>query len=444
MNSEKYDLKRSSRLKLNSTILLICQFSNMGISFFIVPLTMSYLGVEDYGVWITFITIIEWFNLFDIGLGHGLRNKYTEAKANGLVEEIIRYVSSAFYVLVFISLILVFVFLILAFIVDWTVVLNARKEMYIELRYLVLFVGFFFCARFVLNIISVLLTADQQPFISAVILLSGNVLSVLGIYLLINNTAPSILWLGMVTTISQLIPLMIAFIYFFSNRYVKIRPRISSFSKKHVGAIFNLGGRFFCIQITALLLFATNNMILAHTCGNSSVSEFSIAYKYMNIIYLIFMSLLTPLWSACTDAYAKKDYIWIKNIFARFKRVWMGMMGIGLVLMLMSPLVYKVWLKNEIIPDYILLLLLYIYMWLWTWYTLYRTFMNGTGKIRLQFYITSIEAILHIPIAIFLSKWLGIYGLVITMIIWAGINSIWEPIQYKRILHNTAYGIWNK
>lgn len=444
MNSEKYDLKRSSRLKLNSTILLICQFSNMGISFFIVPLTMSYLGVEDYGVWITFITIIEWFNLFDIGLGHGLRNKYTEAKANGLVEEIIRYVSSAFYVLVFISLILVFVFLILAFIVDWTVVLNARKEMYIELRYLVLFVGFFFCARFVLNIISVLLTADQQPFISAVILLSGNVLSVLGIYLLINNTAPSILWLGMVTTISQLIPLMIAFIYFFSNRYVKIRPRISSFSKKHVGAIFNLGGRFFCIQITALLLFATNNMILAHTCGNSSVSEFSIAYKYMNIIYLIFMSLLTPLWSACTDAYAKKDYIWIKNIFARFKRVWMGMMGIGLVLMLMSPLVYKVWLKNEIIPDYILLLLLYIYMGLWTWYTLYRTFMNGTGKIRLQFYITSIEAILHIPIAIFLSKWLGIYGLVITMIIWAGINSIWEPIQYKRILHNTAYGIWNK
>lgn len=83
-------------------------------------------------------------------------------------------------------------------------------------------------------------------------------------------------------------------------------------------------------------------------------------------------------------------------------------------------------------------------MGLWTWYTLYRTFMNGTGKIKLQFYVTSIEAILHIPIAIVLSKWLGMYGLVITMIVWAGINSVWEPIQYKRILHNTARGIWNK
>lgn len=416
----------------------------MVISFFIVPLTMSYLGVEDYGVWITFITIIEWFNLFDVGLGHGLRNKYTEAKAKGYSEEIMRYVSSTFYVLVAISLILLLLFLILAFFVDWTVVLNARKEMYIELRFLVLFVGFFFCTRFVLNIVSVLLTADQQPFMSAIILLSGNVLSVICIYILVNNTAPSILWLGITTTISQLLPLMIAFIYFFSSRYVKIRPQISLFSKKHVKTIFNLGGHFFCIQITALLLFATNNMILAHTCGNSNVSEFSIAYKYMNIIYLIFMSLLTPLWSACTDAYTKGDFFWLENIFGRLKKIWVGMMGIGLVLILISPLVYKFWLKNEITPNYIILLLLYIYMGLWTWYTLYRTFMNGTGKIKLQFYVTSIEAILHIPIAIVLSKWLGMYGLVITMIVWAGINSVWEPIQYKRILHNTARGIWNK
>jgi O-antigen/teichoic acid export membrane protein len=405
---------------------------------------MSYIGVFNYGVWITLVGIIEWFNLFDIGLGHGLRNKYAEAKAVGDFENLQKYISTSFFVLLFISIGLFLIFLILALYIDWVVILNASKELNFELRYLVLFIGSFFCIRFVVNIVNVLLIADQYPSIPALTLLIGNIISLIIVYILSKTTNPSILLLGIVISTSQLLPLIISFFYFFMTRYKMIIPKLSLFSKKCISSIFSLGIQFFFIQITALILFATNNLIISRTCGPVDVSVFNVAYKYIYVIFMIFMTLLSPLWSACTDAYFRNDLNWIKRVFEQMNRIWIILVIVGCGLLIISPLSYKIWLRGEIQPNYLLLLLMLIYMTLWMRYTLFRTLMNGTGKIKLQFYITSIEALLHIPVAIIMGTWIGIYGVIITMIFWAAINSVWEPIQYKRILNNTAYGIWNK
>ena len=76
--------------------------------------------------------------------------------------------------------------------------------------------------------------------------------------------------------------------------------------------------------------------------------------------------------------------------------------------------------------------------------TLFRSFMNGVGKIKLQFIVTFIQSILHIPLLYFGAKSYGIYGVVSVMFFWNFINSIWEQIQYKLIISNRASGVWNK
>ena len=53
----------------------------MLISLLLVPLTIDYLNPTQYGIWITLMSVIAWFNFFDIGLGNGLRNKFATAKA---------------------------------------------------------------------------------------------------------------------------------------------------------------------------------------------------------------------------------------------------------------------------------------------------------------------------------------------------------------------------
>ena len=70
--------------------------------------------------------------------------------------------------------------------------------------------------------------------------------------------------------------------------------------------------------------------------------------------------------------------------------------------------------------------------------------MNGVGKISLQFNVTVIQSLLHVPFAILAGKYFGLNGVVWVMILWSFINAIWEPIQFKRIINKTAKGIWNR
>ena len=200
--------ERSSRYKKNTLLLLFFQIGNIAVSLLLVPITFQYLGIEEYGIWLTLTTLVSWLVLFDVGLGHGLRNKYTEAKARKDLSEIRYYISSTFFSLVLISL-CIFIFLLLSSIfIDWTLVLNAPKYLASDLRFLVILISAMFCLRFVISIVTTLLTAEQEPSIPAFINFSGNLLSLLIIYLVTKIINPSLLYTGIALTVSQLFPLL--------------------------------------------------------------------------------------------------------------------------------------------------------------------------------------------------------------------------------------------
>jgi O-antigen/teichoic acid export membrane protein len=435
---------RSSKYKRNSILLIFSQIINVLVSLLLVPMTLGFLGIKEFGVWVTLTTIIGWFIFFDIGLGHGLRNKYAEAKAKNDLSDIKKYVSTAFFSLSLISLIIFLIFSIFSIFINWSFILNAPLSLAPDLKILALFVGGFFCLRFVLNIVNTLLTADQEPSVSSLIGVSGQLLSLGVVFLITKTTKSSILYIGIALSASQLLPLFLAFIYLFSTRYKAVLPSIANFSKTHLHSIFSLGVRFFLIQITWLVFFQSNNIIIAHVCGLEEVTKYNIAYKYFNILFILFLTFLTPLWSASTDAYTKGDYGWIKNSLRRLNQLWVLLILFGGLMILLSPIVYQLWLKNTIIPDPILMALLLLYNIFLMRSEMYRYFLNGVGKITMQFYITFLQSLIHIPLTIFLGKLYGLKGIVIVLITWAFINAIWEPIQYKRIINKTAKGIWNK
>lgn len=433
---------RSAKFKKNSLVLLLCQLLNIGLSLLLVPLTLKFLGVSEYGIWITLVGLIEWFNFFDIGLGHGLRNKYAEAKANNNEYELKKYVSTAFFMMVLISVSIFLIFILFSSFLDWSIILNSPATMRDSLQTLAVLLIGIFCLRFIINIVSVLLTADQNPAIPAIITLLGGLLSLISIYYLTIQGETSLVVLGFFLSFSQLFPLIMAFIYFFSTRYKTIFPNLKYFSKPHIRSIFSLGIKFFLIQITALLLFQSNNIIIAHVCGLSDVTKFNIAFKYLSVLSTAFMTFLTPLWSATTDAYTRGDIQWIERTIKRLNKIWLLLIILGIGLVGISPFVYKIWLKDSVEPDFLLLFLILLYFIFLTKSNLYRSFMNGVGKIKMQFVVTLTQAIIHIPLTIILGKAYGIIGVVLTMVIWNFINSIWEPIQYNKIIKNTAHGLW--
>ena len=59
------------------------------------PLLLNYLGDEKYGIWVTILSIINWVNFCDIGIGNGLRNILGKEIVKSQFQEARKTVSTA-------------------------------------------------------------------------------------------------------------------------------------------------------------------------------------------------------------------------------------------------------------------------------------------------------------------------------------------------------------
>ena len=162
----------------------------------------------------------------------------------------------------------------------------------------------------------------------------------------------------------------------------------------------NLGIIFFVIQIGALILLQTDNIIATQLFGPREVTTFSLAYKLFSINIVVFSIIMAPLWSAFTDAYAKNDFVWIKRLFLKVQRVWLVFFAFSIVLLFVSPFIFKLWIGNKVKIPFNLSIAMTLYTVAQTWLFIPCYLLNGIGKIKMQFYLYIICILTNIPIAI--------------------------------------------
>jgi O-antigen/teichoic acid export membrane protein len=153
---------------------------------------------------------------------------------------------------------------------------------------------------------------------------------------------------------------------------------------------------------------------------------------------------MLPLWSAFTEAWVKKDMEWINGTIRKLQ-VWWIVMTVGTAIMFVcSGFFYRIWVGSEIKIPFAMSLVMAVYIIINAWNGIYSQFLNGVGKVRLQLLIAVIGSALNIPLAIFLAKNTGIYGVILATTIISVVSAIIAPIQCKKIIDNEASGIWAK
>jgi O-antigen/teichoic acid export membrane protein len=305
-----------------------------------------------------------------------------------------------------------------------------------ELSILALIVFSFFCLEFVLQLITIILTANQQPAKASVFGFLGNLLSLFVIYLLTKTTSGKLIYLGAVLVSSSL--------WFYTHSYKQYAPSIK-FVKFHFARdLMSLGLKFFIIQIAAIILYQTSNIIIAHLFGPEEVTPYNIAYKYFSVITMAFSIIMLPLWSAHTEAWIKKDIAWIKNTINKLILIWVLICVTVIIMLVFSNFIYRMWVGKEIKVPVSLSVVMAAYVIINGWCSIFSQFLNGVGKIKLQLFSGIFGAILNIPLAILLGKHLGIYGVLLSTAILGLVSALWSPIQYFKLINNKATGIWNK
>jgi O-antigen/teichoic acid export membrane protein len=201
---------------------------------------------------------------------------------------------------------------------------------------------------------------------------------------------------------------------------------------------------FFIIQIGALVLFQTDNIVITQLFGPNEVTTFNVAYKLFSVIVMAFTIIMTPFWSAFTDAYTKGDVDWINIVLNKIKKIWLLFTVASVFLFIASPFIYKLWLHGKVAIPVSLSLAMMLYVIATCWQTIYVFFLNGIGKLRLQLYLVVITSIINIPIAIFLGKFMGVAGITYSNLLMFIIMGILFYIQTNKLLNKTATGIYNK
>lgn len=433
---------RSISAKKNILAAFVIKGLNILISIILVPLTIHYVSTEKYGVWLTISSVISWFGFFDIGLTHGLRNKLSESFAKRKYKLARIYVSTSYAIL---SIVITSVFLIYVAIkpfLDWTKLLNVSADLSSDLNTVVFYVFVLFCLRFIFQIISTLLNADQKPSLSSFILLLGNAFSLLVIFLLEKISGGSLLYLSMALGGIPVVVLVLSSIYLFRYRYKNISPRISFVKFGFAGDIMNLGVKFFIISIGVILFYNINNLIIIKLFGPNEVTVYNIAYKYFNFVNMAFTIILTPFWSAFTEAYVNNDIGWIKRSIEKLQVIWIILSVFILILWLVSDYAYELWVGPEIIIPRMLSLSVAFYFIIITWQTIYIQFLNGIGKIKLQLFIVVGTSFVNLPLAIFMGKLYGVTGIMLSQIFFGSLTGIVLFVQYKKIINNSAKGVW--
>lgn len=437
---------RSKKMYKNTAAMMFIKGASILISLMSAPIMLHHVNRADYGVLLTLTSIVGWVGMMDVGLGNGLRNKLPEMLAKGDLDGAKKAISSSYATLAIYVGLLISAFLIASPFIDWLNILNSPKSDAEEINGLAMVVFIAFCLQFLLGLIVSILYAHQMPAMNSLISFGSQIVTFIAliVQVYIFNVS-SVFQIGAVNCLIPPLLMLIGTIILFNTKLKEVAPSFRLIDLKSVSGILSLGVKFFILQIITIVLFQANSIIITRVVGPEAVVEYNMAFRYISVLTMFFNIMITPIWSATTDAYVRGDFAWIRKTLNFSRKICLIAIVSGVLMTILSKQVYTLWLgKGAIDISYTTTGLICLCVSFDMLYKVYGIIINGTGKVFAQMVITGIIAICYVPLALLLGEIFGLSGVLIANSLVFILNYLWSKIQCTKILNNTAYGFWGK
>ncbi len=436
---------RNSNLRKNIMRTAVIKAIGMGCSLLIVPVTLHYLDNEEYGVWMTMSSILMWFSFFDIGLGNGLRNYLTGAVSKNNMALGRTYIATAFTLLSVMALLFLVIMMVPIRLLDMAWVFNTHHVDSLMLRDITLIAVVFTLANFVVKNIGYVFVALQQYAVNEGLYVLSNLLSLIIIFVLTRVTAHGHLpYVVMVFTATPVIVFSAAAIPLFL-RHPELYPSFRDIDITYSRQLVGKGLGFFLIQISsALVIYGSSNLFIAQYGTPSDVTVYNIAYKFFNLLSVAYTIVISPMWSAYTDAYVRGDMLWIRRTFRKAQLFWILSLGGGILMLMLSALVYRIWVGTGIVIPMTVSASVLCYILLFNFNNCVTYLLNGLNKIKIQIITSAIATLLYLALVFTVGKRWGIVGVSLSMSASYLLLSLVHLYQCRLIISGRARGIWNE
>lgn len=395
----------------------------MFLTLFTMPSYIKYFNNQQIlGVWFSIVSLLNWILTFDMGIGNGLRNHLVPAlvaKDNKKIKELI---SSAYLLLGFISLVLGLLGFFLLKAVNFNNLFNISDKI-IDSNTLLLGIRIVFCGvilQFFLKIITSVFYAMQKTVIPNLLSLISAILILIFVNIYKSGDIESkFIALSYAQVITLCLPLFIATIITFRNLLSEAKPNLHYFNLEIGRKVIGLGGQFFIVQICLMITTSTNEMLISYLSNSYYVVEYQAYNRIFYMVVTIFSLLIQPMWSAFAEANASHNYVWMLNIYKRFKLLSVIGSFVCLFIAVIFRQIVNLWLGNGTITvnfSYSLLFAILISITLFI--NSSTSVANAMNELNCQIIWTVIGAIIKIPLSFVMVKYLdGWIGVVVANII---------------------------
>lgn len=435
---------RSSLIAKNIFGTFLLKGITIPTQFLLVPLTINYVSSELYGIWLTLTSIIGWVGFFDIGFGNGMRNRLAESLAVDDITKGRKYISTTYACMLAIFVSVAVIGCIIVPYINWPKLLNVSVCYQDTIVKVVRIVLVCFCVQMILKVQTFTWMALQMNAVASACAAFGDILTLVSIWILTLTVAPSLVNLALVFNIASLFSLIAFSLYLFLKKRPDLSPSLLFIERGYAKDILSLGGKFFVIQIAAIVSYQMVNVIISNTCGAEAVTEYNVVYKYVNIPNMIFTMLLTPMWSAYTDAYANKDETWMMNTYNKLRKMFLVALLSVVLLFAVHPIFFKYWIGDSVEIHWSTVAILSVYILALIWGNMHGAIINGMGKLKFSMLFVNFQTICTIPLAFYLGSKFGLDGAIFGFLIVVLPGVFTGPYQTINLIRGTAKGIWNK
>jgi len=391
-----------------------------------IPLTLGYLGVERYGLWVVISSTIAMLGFADLGMGNGLINAISEANGKDDQELASRYVSSAFFMLMFVALILGTIFALLFPSIPWQWVFNISSSQAISEAggAIVTFVVCFLISL-PLSVIQRIQIGFQEGFYNSLWQALGKLLGLGGVLMAIHFKA-SLQWMVFAMAGVPLLATVLNGVVLFGFKRPWLLPKAKAVSLHFAQRVLRTGFLFLILQVAMALGYQSDNLVISHFLGARYVPQYTIPMRLFMIVPLLLNFVLSPLWPAYGEAIARHDTYWIRKTFIRSIRLALAVnLGPAILLVIFAPSIIHLWVGPEVTPPFVLLLGLGIWAILNGLGAPIAMLLNGTNVLGIQVVCASLMGLSNIVLSVILVQKIGIAGPIYgTLITWTLINLI--------------------
>jgi O-antigen/teichoic acid export membrane protein len=396
----------------------VARVISSAITLLSLPLAVRYLGAQRYGVWATITTTAVWVNLLDLGIANTLTNKISQAYARNDERFAARFFTNALVLTSGMAGLAAIAGTGLLRWVNWTRLLNlgpcvsaAEVRQTVATAFALMLLGL------PCGLVNKVLAGYQELHRSNYAACAGAVAGLagltLGIALRVSMPVLFVMSVGCLT-FANLATLL--FVVGWQKSW--LRPRLDLVDGDAVRELLSSGSSFFLIQVAAVVVFSTDNLIVSHYLGPAEVTPYSVTWRLVGLAAILQSLIFPALWPAYAEAHAKRDYAWIRRTFAltMWGIVVFNLAGAAFLLLFGRGLI-RLWVGAAAVPSWPLLIAMSTWALISGCMTFESCLLAALNRTRAQAVLSIVAAGVNIVLSVILVQRVGSVGVIAATIV---------------------------